>query len=141
MFSYEVKVKSVNSGKLKAIASLVLEGLIEVDGFKIYEGSKGLFVSVPSHKGTGKDEQGNQIEKYYDDVRFVDEKGEEALTEIKNEMLKQYCSATGIQMPNAPKAQQQTATRGNAAAAVTASKPQTTKQSDSVPPKPKKPLW
>ncbi len=141
MFNYEVKVKNVNSGKLKAVASLVIEGLIEIDGFKIYEGSKGLFVSVPSHKGTGKDEQGNQIEKYYDDVRFTDEKGEEALLEIKNEMLKQYCSSTGAVMPNAQKTQQQIATRGNAAAAVTASKPQTTKQSDSIPPKPKKPLW
>jgi len=140
MFSYEVKVRQVNAGKMKGVASVVVDGLIEVEGFKIYEGSKGLFVSNPSHKGKGKDEQGNEIEKYYDDVRAVGDQGEELLEEIKQEMLKQYAGLT-----NSPQAarQQSVNTRGNAAAAVTAKQTTTVKAQEptSTPPKPKKPLW
>lgn len=143
MFSYEVKVRQVNAGKMKGVASLVVDGLIEVEGFKIYEGSKGLFVSNPSHKGKGKDEQGNEIEKYYDDVKAVPEHGEELLEEIKQEMLKQYSALANSQQP---RQQQPTAqnVRGNSAAAVTASAKQTTapkSEPTSTPPKPKKPLW
>jgi DNA-binding cell septation regulator SpoVG len=140
MFSYEVKVRQVNAGKMKGVATLVVDNLIEVEGFKIYEGSKGLFVSLPSHKGKGKDEQGNEIEKYYDDVRAIGDSGEELINEIKEEMLKAFSNLSGQSAP--VKAVQQ---RGTAASAVTASAKQTVtvkaQEPTSVPPKPKKPLW
>ena len=143
MFSYEVKVRQVNAGKMKGVASLVVDGLLEIEGFKIYEGSKGLFVSNPSHKGKGKDEQGNEIEKYYDDVKAVPENGEELLEEIKQEMLKQYSALVNSQQPRQQQAAAQNV-RGTAAAAVTASAKQTTTakaEPTSTPPKAKKPLW
>jgi len=148
MFSYEVRVRQVNAGKMKAVATLVVDGLIEVEGFKIYEGSKGLFVSNPSHKGVGKDEEGNQIEKYYDDVKAIGDSGEELLKEIKDEMLKQY-SALGSQQNAQAKStsfkQQPSETvRGTAASAVTATAKQPVvakTETVSTPPKAKKPLW
>jgi DNA-binding cell septation regulator SpoVG len=81
MFSYDVKVRKINStSNLKAFVTLVVEGVLEIDGFKVINGKNGLFVSVPSHKGTVM-EDGQKVEKYFDDVRFVGEPG----TEFSNE--------------------------------------------------------
>jgi DNA-binding cell septation regulator SpoVG len=140
MFNYEVRVRSVNAGKMKAVATLVVDSLLEVEGFKIYEGSKGLFVSLPSHKGMGKDEQGNQIEKYYDDVRAVGEQGEALIEEIKEEILKQYESSSRQQSTPPANANQN---RANVAAAQVVAKKQQAAEPVATPqPKAnKKPLW
>lgn len=57
-----------------AWASLVLDDLVEVKNFKIFNGSNGLFVSAPSKKSDKQDENGKDI--YYNDVRFLGDKPE-----------------------------------------------------------------
>lgn len=39
--------------KLKAFVSITLDGAFLVDGLKVYDGQKGLFVSMPSRKVPG----------------------------------------------------------------------------------------
>lgn len=140
MFSYEVRVRSVNAGKMKAVATLIVDGLLEVEGFKVYEGSKGLFVSLPSHKGTGKDEQGNQVEKYYDDVRPSGEQGEALLEEIKAEILKQFESSS--RQNSTPPANANEKRANVASAQISAKKQQAAEPVATPQPKAnKKPLW
>ena len=43
--------RMVNSGNVKAIASVSLDGMFVVKNLKIMDGRKGLFVSMPSYKG------------------------------------------------------------------------------------------
>ena len=52
-------------------ASLLIEDVIQVDGFKIFDGSNGIFVKVPSHEG--KNKEGERA--WYDDVKFIAEDG------------------------------------------------------------------
>ena len=133
MFSYRVKVRKINSPKLKGVASLVIDDILEVDGFKIIEGSKGLFVSVPSHKGTVM-EDGVKVEKYFDDVRFTGEQGLDFSKEIKDSILSEYNSASDplgspvVSQTNAVK-KKQTADS------------QIKNSSESSPPRDRKPLW
>lgn len=131
MFSYTVKVRKINSPKLKGVASLVIDNVMEVDGFKIIDGSKGLFVSVPSHKGSIV-EDGVKVEKYFDDVRFPGEQGQEISQEIKQAILNEYNSASdplssNKSQSNAVKAKQQAASNPSS--------------NDSSPPRDRKPLW
>ena len=85
MFSYTVKVNQLPRplGKFVGFASLVIDDVLEVNGFRIINGQKGLFVSPPQHKGKGKDENGNEVDKWYDDVRFIGEQSEDVSKEIK----------------------------------------------------------
>ena len=46
-----------------------IEERIEFTGFKIFQGSNGLFAKGPQHKGTNKEGE----ETWYDDVRFLGE--------------------------------------------------------------------
>lgn len=71
-------------------ASLVIEDSLEVHGFRIINGAKGLFVSPPQHKGKGTDEAGNEIEKWYDDVRFVGDNYEQVRDEVKNSIIEAF---------------------------------------------------
>jgi len=103
-----------------------------IDGFKIINGSKGLFVSVPSHKGTIV-EDGVKVEKYFDDVRFPGEQGQEISQEIKQAILSEYNSAAD---PLASNASQSHAVKSKQAASEKSSKPK-----DSSPPRDRKPLW
>ena len=90
MFSYSVNVRCINSSSnFKAVASLVIEGLMEIDGFKIINGRNGLFVSMPSHKGEVM-EDGVKVEKYFDDIRFRGEEGLALSNEIKQAILAAY---------------------------------------------------
>jgi len=57
---------------------LLVEDVLEIGGFKIINGAKGIFVSAPQHKG--KDKEGNDT--WYDDVRFL---GED--TTVKDEIF------------------------------------------------------
>ena len=51
----EVRVRRVaTGGKLKAFASITIDGVFVVHDLKVIEGQKGLFVAMPSRKtGTG----------------------------------------------------------------------------------------
>ena len=63
-------------------------------GFKVVNGRNGLFVSVPSHKGTVQ-EDGQEVTKYFDDVRFLGDDGVEVGNEIKSAILDAYHSNNG----------------------------------------------
>ena len=90
MFSYELKIKPINSASnLKAFVSVTIDGVMEIDGFKVINGKNGLFVSVPSHKGTVM-EEGVKVDKYFDDVRFPSDEGLEFANELKQAILNQY---------------------------------------------------
>ena len=49
--------RMVNSGNVKAIASVSLDGMFVVKNLKIMDGRKGLFVSMPQEAYSGKDGQ------------------------------------------------------------------------------------
>lgn len=91
--SFSVKVfPFASSSKVKAFASLVIEDLIEVKGFKIVEGANGVFVGVPS-----KPSEKNGETKWYDDVVFLDrEEGSkdrgEFFKEVETAMVQEYNS-------------------------------------------------
>jgi DNA-binding cell septation regulator SpoVG len=133
MFSYDVKVRKINStSNLKAFVTLVIEGLIEVDGFKIIDGKNGLFVSAPSHKGTVM-EEGVKVEKYFDDVRFLGEKGTEFGNEIKASILNAY-NSNASQSNSIPSQAQAVKAKVTANTVQSSSK-------DSEPARTRKPLW
>lgn len=127
MFSYSFKIRPINkASKLKAFVTIVIDDVMEVDGFKIIDGSKGLFVSAPSHKGTV-NEDGQQVEKWFDDVRFVGDNAMDIADEIKRAIIEQYNSNS------------YTSNRATAASAHTSnsnSAPASSRPSNS-----RKPLW
>jgi len=96
MFNYSVKIKEIPNpkGKIVAFASLVIEDVFEVDGFKIINGAKGYFVSHPQHKG--KDKDGNDT--YFDDVRFSGDTADAIKEEIHRAIIQQYNRSGGNQM-------------------------------------------
>ena len=70
-FDYDVFVRPFNgTGKTRAFVQLTVNKVLSIDGFKIIEGSNGLFVAAPQHKG--KNKEGGDA--WYDDVRFLGEK-------------------------------------------------------------------
>lgn len=131
MFSYTIKLRKINSPKLKAVASILIDNIMEVEGFKVIEGSKGLFVSVPSHKGTVV-EEGVKVDKYFDDVRFPSEEGQEFAEELKRSILDSYNS----DKPSYSQSRSTTAQKSTEARETNASKP-----ASSAPPRSRKPLW
>lgn len=68
-FNYSVRVNLIKNpqGKTKAFANIIVGDIMEVCGFKIVEGSRGLFVSAPQTKG---EKDGGTV--WYDNVRFLD---------------------------------------------------------------------
>ena len=63
----EAKIdRVVQSGHLKAIASVSLDGMFVVKNLKVMDGKKGLFVSMPQEVYPGKDGQ-----KQYSNVFFA----------------------------------------------------------------------
>lgn len=94
MFSYQINMRKISKPglKIKGIASIVIDDIMSIDGFKIIEGSNGLFVSVPNHKGTVM-EEGVKVDKYFDDVRFIGEEGISFSQELKNAILDSYHSS------------------------------------------------
>ena len=44
------KISSENSNKMKAIASITIDGVFVVHDIKILEGEKGMFIAMPSRK-------------------------------------------------------------------------------------------
>ncbi len=55
-------IRLMDKGNIMAMASITLDDAFVVSGLKVMNGSKGLFVDMPSQKG--KDQNGNV--KYYD---------------------------------------------------------------------------
>lgn len=49
-------VRNPEGSRIKAMASITLNGSLRVNGCKIIEGSKGLFLSYPSEKKPGTDQ-------------------------------------------------------------------------------------
>lgn len=88
MFSYSVQIKRIPNpkGKIVAFASIIVEDVFEIDGFKVVNGAKGLFVSHPQHKG--KDKDGNDT--WYDDARFVGDAAEDIKNEVHRAIINQY---------------------------------------------------
>lgn len=78
MITYTAEVNLTKSdSKIKGFATLILNmgaGSIALDGFKIIEGQKGLFVAPPSVKGNKPKEDGTF--PYFDTVMFRENKEE-----------------------------------------------------------------
>jgi|TARA_Y100000034_G_scaffold121453_1_gene165677 stage V sporulation protein G len=134
MFSYSISVRRINNqnSKLKAFATVTIDDILDLEGFKIIDGSKGLFVSVPSHKGNVM-EDGISVEKYFDDIRFKGEEGIAFAEELKAAIINEYTksSSTNTSKPN----------RAAAATANVKANSKVTDSSDSAPPRDRKPLW
>jgi DNA-binding cell septation regulator SpoVG len=88
MFNYTIKTYPVKNPKSKivAYASLVIENVFEVTGFKIFNGSNGLFVKPPQHKGKNKDGE----DEWYDDARFVGDQSKEVREEVYSSIVDSY---------------------------------------------------
>ena len=74
----EVQIWPVRNpdGRIKAMASITLNGALRVNGCKIVEGSKGLFLAFPSEKKAGTDQ-------YFPILHAVDRSvGERIQTEV-----------------------------------------------------------
>lgn len=135
MFSYDVKVRKINStSNLKAFVTLVVEGVLEIDGFKVINGKNGLFVSVPSHKGSVM-EDGQKVEKYFDDVRFVGEPGTEFSNELKAAILDAYNGSSSSSTKSSASSQT------DAVKAKSTAQKQEDSSSSDGPSRTRKPLW
>lgn len=67
-FNFSVKVYPFAGGKhTRAFASVVIEDVMEIKGFKVVDGRHGLFVSSPQTKGTDKK---TGEDTYFPDVLF-----------------------------------------------------------------------
>lgn len=143
MFSYEINLRKISNPnlKIKAVASVVIDGIMSVDGFKVINGSKGLFVSVPNHKGSIM-EDGVKVDKYFDDVRFLGEEGNAIAQEIKSSILDAYNSDSTSTPSRAKTAAAHNKTSKPAPAPDTS--PEDTVQDSSskkAPDRTRKPIW
>lgn len=98
MFSYSIRIKRIPNprGKIVAFASIIIDEVFEFDGFKVINGSKGLFVSHPQHKG--KDKEGNDT--WYDDARFIGDNADDVKQEIHKAIIHEFNSTGGNQYEN-----------------------------------------
>lgn len=78
-------VRNPQSSRVKAMASLVLNGSLRLNGCRIIEGSKGLFLSYPSEKRPGSDQ-------YYPIFHTLDRDVNER---IQTKVLEEYASRFG----------------------------------------------
>lgn len=137
MFSYSISVRPLNNrnSKLKAFVTVTIDDIMDIEGFKIIDGSKGLFVSVPSHKGTVM-EDGVSVEKYFDDIRFKGEDGTSFAEELKASIINEYNNSSSSSSASS----NSNSSRAATAAANANAKPSTS-GSNSKPPRERKPLW
>lgn len=153
MFSFSVNVRRINSStNFKGVASIIIDNLLEIDGFKIINGRNGLFVSLPSHKGEII-EDGVKVEKYFDDIRFKGDEGVQVGLDIKQAILDAYNnagSASGspaevLSSKPAPKRQEvkeeDTVARKSTAASAKAAAATTEAAKPSTSARERKPLW
>ena len=89
MISFTTEVFTIKNpkNKLRAYGSLLIdlqgETKLKVKGFKIFEGSNGVFVKPPQTKGS--DKEGNDT--WYDDITFMND--DENHT-IRNEVYEDF---------------------------------------------------
>lgn len=115
--SYDFKFTPLSAGGAKAFAVAVIDGVFEVDGFKIMETNGRLWVAFPQEKGSKPDAEGNAV--YYKRCRFIDAKDSEtdrftpAEKEFTDAMIEAYTQSqnTGASRGQAAKAHTQTATK------------------------------
>ncbi len=140
MFSYSIKIRRLNKpgSKLKAFVSLTIDDIMQIEGYKIIEGSNGLFVTPPSHKGTVM-EEGVSVEKYFDDVRFLGEQGLELSKEIKESILRQFNNSSESRVASA-KAQVKAQVKAQSNEPSNDSAKSDSKSS-ATPERARKPLW
>jgi len=77
--------KSKTAGKIKAFANVTFNGEVTVRGYKVAEGSHGLFIGAPSQFS-------KKDEKWYDNVNYV---SEELRNLIHEEILNRYRQKEG----------------------------------------------
>ena len=137
MFSYSISVRPLNNrnSKLKAFVTVTIDDIMDIEGFKIIDGSNGLFVSVPSHKGTVM-EDGVSVDKYFDDVRFKGDDGSSFAEELKASIINEYNNNSSSTSANSNSNSSRAAT-----AAVNAKATPAKSASNSKPPRERKPLW
>jgi len=75
------RMKKLPEGNLKAFADVTFDGVLTIKGCKLFQGSRGLFASLPSQKG--------KDEKYYETVLISDEA-------LKSEFNKVLVEAYGV---------------------------------------------
>ena len=75
-FNFTAKVNRISNprGSMVAFATLIVNDVIAINGFRVINGKNGAFVSAPQKKGSKPDENGKDV--YYDEVRFLEEKEE-----------------------------------------------------------------
>jgi DNA-binding cell septation regulator SpoVG len=152
MFSFSVNVRRINSStNFKGVASIIIDDLMEIDGFKIINGRNGLFVSMPSHKGEIM-EDGVKVEKYFDDIRFKGEEGLQVSADIKQAILNAYNNAgsasgspadvlTSKASPKRQEVDEETTAARKSTAASAKANATTTEATKSTSPRERKPLW
>lgn len=93
MFSYSIKVRKIQKQgiNLKAVVCLTIDNIMEIDAIKVINGSNGLFVSWPSHKGQVV-EDGVTVDRWFNDIRFPGDEGKAVKDEIAQAILNQYNS-------------------------------------------------
>jgi stage V sporulation protein G len=68
----EVNVNIVSAGKILAFANIVFNNAFRVDGFKVIDGQKGLFIGMPSQK----------VKEEYKDIAYpINKESRELITE------------------------------------------------------------
>ena len=74
-FTAKINMISNPRGSLRAFATLIVNDVVAINGFRVLEGSKGTWAAPPQKKGSKPDpETGKDI--YYDEVRFLEDKAE-----------------------------------------------------------------
>lgn len=79
----KITIKPIEADTLRAFASVEFDFALVVTGFRIVDGKKGLFVTMPQRKA--QDKNGKDI--YYDVVYPTSKKGRDY---IFNEILKKF---------------------------------------------------
>lgn len=88
MFSnIEVWPSKNSEGKIKARGRVTVADAVNIN-FNIAQGSNGLFVGLPSHKG----KDGNGNDKWYSDVFIEDKK---VYSDLQNKVLAAYRAKVG----------------------------------------------
>jgi stage V sporulation protein G len=72
--NFSAKIRMINSqNSLKAFATLIINDVIAIEGYKVFDGRNGLFVTPPSHKGIGKE----GTEKYFNDINYLEDRDDD----------------------------------------------------------------
>lgn len=79
----KITINKIEADTLRGFASVEFDSALVVTGFRIVDGKKGLFVTMPQRKGQDK----NGKDTYYDVVYPTSKKGRDC---ISNEILKKF---------------------------------------------------